>query len=359
MTNACSPDEVSTRQYQDGDDEEIVALLKASFPSWEKRRQAVDYWRWRYLRSPLSTNIAISTVGGRIAGVGHCIQLKIKLGEKIVTSCYDDDYATYSKYRKMGVYKAVTNLTDSLKTRIGADFCYWITTNPIVLTKAMIHQQVTFPTPFSDLVRIRDINRFLELVPVENPQTLKAEFSNSSAPIRKSDAERKIELRDLDSFNEDFDIFFGKIANGYDYIMMRNHQYMNWRFTQNPETEYKIKVAELDGEIIGYAVLEVEDYNHYLIGSIFDLITFQDRMDLVYSIFEELVKYFDSAGIECISVTTMRGHPYNKAAISLGFLNATYASGSHVMFWGYNDQFYESLNRLRPDRIYFSYSDFY
>ncbi len=184
MTHACGLDEVSTRQYQEGDDEEIVALLKASFPSWKKRKQAVDYWRWRYVRSPLKTHIAISTVKGRIAGVGHCMQLKIKLGEKIVISCYDDDYATYQKYRKIGVYKAVTNLTDSLKTGVGADFCYWITTNPIVLTKAMIHQQVTFPTPFSDLVRIRDVDRFLEKVPVENPQTLKVEFSNAPAPIR-------------------------------------------------------------------------------------------------------------------------------------------------------------------------------
>ncbi len=173
------------------------------------------------------------------------------------------------------------------------------------------------------------------------------------------DAERKIEFRDLDLFDEDFDRFFEKIVNGYDYIMMRSHQYMNWRFTQNPEAVYKIKAAELDGKIVGYVVLEFEDYNGYSIGSIFDLITFQDRYDLVYSIFEALVTFFDSTGIECISLTTMRGHSYHEAATSLGFINATYASGSHVRFWGYNDQFYKSLNRLKPDRIFFSYSDFY
>jgi hypothetical protein len=359
MTYASGADEVYTRQYQEGDDEEIVALLKTSFHYWEKRQQAVDYWRWRYLQSPNKTHIAISTVEDRIAGVGHCIQLKVKLGEKVVTASYDDDYATYPQYRKIGVYKAVTNLADSIKNDIGADFCYWITTNPIVLTKAMIHQQVTFSTPFSDLVRIRDVDRFLEKVPIENPQTLKTEFSNTPATIHIDDAERKIKLRDLDLFDEDFDRFYEKIVDGYDYIMMRNHQYMNWRFIQNPETTYKIKAAELDGEIVGYAVLEVEDYDGYSIGSIFDLFTFQDRYDLVKSIFKELVAYFDSTGVECISVTTMCGHPYNEAATSLGFLNATYAADSHVRFWGYNDQFYNSLKLLKPNRIYFSYSDFY
>jgi len=99
MSYACGLGEVSTRQYEDGDDEEIVALLKNSFPYWGERAHALEYWRWRYQRSPLKTHIVVSTVRGRIAGVGHCMQLKIKLGNKIKTSFYDDDYATYARAR--------------------------------------------------------------------------------------------------------------------------------------------------------------------------------------------------------------------------------------------------------------------
>jgi hypothetical protein len=134
---------------------------------------------------------------------------------------------------------------------------------------------------------------------------------------------------------------------------------MNWRFTQNPSVKYKIKAALSDNTVIGYVVLEIVNDDGYLVGSIFDLLTLRDHVDVVLTLFDEAVKYLDSINIDCISFTTMNSNFYQKIADSLGFINAPYASETHVMFWGYNEYFYDTINRLKPEKIYFSYSDYY
>jgi hypothetical protein len=356
-------DEVTTRQYQEGDDKEIVELLKSAFPSWAEMPKPLEYWRWKYRDSPLETHITVSTAGDKIVGVAHCIKMKVKLGSRVLVSYYDDDYATNPEYRKKGVYKAITNYADAIKKETKADFCYWITRNPIVLTKAMIHEQVTFPTPFSDLVRIRDIDSFIEKYQIENASLLKNSFLLNKHSINLNEnyltSSNDFTLVDVDTFDENFETFWDNISDDYDYILQRNRDYMNWRFKQNPNVKYGIKAALSDNKIIGYIILEIINDDGYLVGSIFDLLILRDRVDIVLILFNEAVKYLDSLNIDCISLTTMQGNFYQKIADSLGFINAPYASEVRVMFWGYNEYFYDTISGLKPEKIYFSYSDYY
>jgi len=43
----------------------------------------------------------------------------------------------------------------------------------------------------------------------------------------------------------------------------------------------------------------------------------------------------------------------------MGFIDAPYATESHVRFWGYNDYFYDTLEKLGSERVYFSYADYF
>ncbi len=355
--------EVTTRLYHEGDDEEIVELLKSAFSSWALQPKPLEVWRWKYKHSPLKTHVVVSTIDNEIVGVGHCIKMRVKLGERVLTSYYDDDYVTNPNYRKKGVYKTITNLTDKIKKDNQADFCYWITRNPIVLTKAMIHEQVTFPTPFSDLIRVTDIDQFIEKYSINDTSSLRANHQsnkvvkhlNNQSQTPRSD----FTLIDVKSFDEKFETFWNTIANDYDYFLIRNRDYMNWRLTQNPNVKYHVKAALSGDKLVGYVVLELDDNDGYLAGSIFELLSLPDYPDVVFPLFEETVHYFDSLGVDCISMTTIHGHSYQKIADSLGFINAPYASDVHVMFWGYNNYFYDRISSLRPEKTYFSYSDYY
>lgn len=361
MADACGSDEIITRRYETGDEEEIVALLTATFPFWSKMLDPMKYWRWKYQLSPLETHIVVSTVGGRIAGVGHCIKMNVKLGDRVLTSYFDDDYSTYPEYRKKGVYKAITNETDAIKKENNADFCYWITTNPVVLTKAQIHEQVGFPTPFSDLVRVRDIDQFIEKLPIEDARAFKTSYDSRQTPTSfPENAEYgSLQFIDVPSFDSRFNAFWNEASVDYDYIFLRSREYMNWRFPQNPRGNFTIKTAVCDGTVVGYVVLEIDDYEGYTVGSIYDLLPARGHAGAVQPMFNEVVRHLDTLGIECISLTTMRTNSYHRIASSLGFIDAPYASEAYVRFWGYNEYFYDTLMGLQPEKVYFSYSDYF
>ena len=353
-------DEVTTRLYQEGDDEEIVALLRSAFDLWAVLPNPLEVWKWKYRQSPLETNIIVSTVGEEVVGAGHCIKMNVKLGNRVLTSFYDDDYVTKPEYRKLGVYKAITNLTDEVKKDASADFCYWITSNPIILTKTMIHEQVTFPAPFSDLIRVKNIDQFIEKFSIEETSLLRASYLSKKEATKPIPSPRTdFSIIDVELFDERFESFWDKISDNYDYFLMRNNDYMNWRFNQNPNLKYKVKAAISNGKIIGCVVIEVFNDKGYLDSSIFDLLFHPNRIDVISPLFEEAIHYCDSLDVDCISLTTMQDNKYQKIAESLGFFIAPYASDVHVMFWGYNEYFYHNICSLRPEKTYFSYSDYY
>jgi GNAT superfamily N-acetyltransferase len=360
MVDGGGSEEVATHHYQPDDEDEIIALLTSSFPFWEKLADPKKYWRWKYVQNPQKTSIIVSTVGGRLAGVGHCIRMRVKLGDRFLTSYFDDDYATYPEHRKKGIYKAITNHIDAVKKEGGADFCYWITTNPIVLTKAQIHEQVGFPTPFSDLVKIRDVNEFIEKLPIEDAIAFRASYhSRETPPSVGSDESDDLKFVELFSFDERFDNFWSEAAGDYSYFFLRDRAYMNWRFAQNPRKNYKIKAAVSGDEVVGYVVLELDDYEGYNVGAIYDMLPARGHPDAVQPLFKEVIRHFDALGVNCISLTTMQGGPYHRVASSLGFIDAPYATESYVRFWGYNDYFYDTLEKLGPERVYFSYADYF
>jgi hypothetical protein len=357
--------EVITRLFQENDEEKIVELLRITFPKWAGRAQPLEYWKWKYLNNPQDVYIVVSTIGEKIVGVGHCIKMKVKIGNRVVISTYDDDYATNPVYRRMGVYKSITNYIDDIKKNIHADFCYWITSNPIVLSKVQIHQQVTFSKPYSHLVRIKNFDLHLKKYPVKNAIFKKIDFLINKtyykflSYLKKHDytTYRDIKLINVNIFDERFETFWDNIANDYDYIFQRNREYMNWRFIKDPTKDYKIVAAVSDNEIIGYVVLEIDDDNGYLGGYLIELLSLRNRNDVNLALIKEAVRYFDSLEINCINLA-IEGNSCQKLATFFGFINAPYFSETYIRFWGYTQYFYDNFVRLKNDMIYFSYADY-
>ena len=50
---------VSIRYYQPGDEENIIELLKNTFPKWANFDNPLELWRWKYIDTPLRTMIRL------------------------------------------------------------------------------------------------------------------------------------------------------------------------------------------------------------------------------------------------------------------------------------------------------------
>lgn len=61
--------------------------------------------------------------------------------------------------------------------------------------------------------------------------------------------------REIESFDARFDELWEKLAEAYRVAIVRNRDYLNWRYSHHPSRHYRILCAESDGELKGYIVL--------------------------------------------------------------------------------------------------------
>ena len=85
---------VSIRYYQPGDEENIIELLKNTFPKWANFDNPLELWRWKYIDTPLRTMIRLVVADDKIIGCSHSLIFNAKLGSEISSIFYGDDLAS-------------------------------------------------------------------------------------------------------------------------------------------------------------------------------------------------------------------------------------------------------------------------
>ena len=46
------------RLYNNGDEKNIIDLLRVIFPAWKAKN--IDHWMWKYINSPLESDIVVA-----------------------------------------------------------------------------------------------------------------------------------------------------------------------------------------------------------------------------------------------------------------------------------------------------------
>ena len=102
-----------------------------------------------------------------------------------------------------------------------------------------------------------------------------------------------IEVEDIGFFDEGADELWDKSKDYYDYAVVRDREYLNWRYCDPRGGRYFCKGAFEDGKLVGYAVLRInaieEDYS---VGFIVDLFTLPERLDVVAKLVDESIVFY-------------------------------------------------------------------
>ncbi len=162
---------VSIRSYQSGDDENIVKLLKQTFPKWEKFDDPLKLWRWKYIDTPLRTLITVAVADNKIVGCSHTLIYKAKLGSEIISLGYGDDLAVDTDFRGLGLWRKMHTRQYEIFTP--AKYSYSTTVNPIVVKSWIKRNRGILPFPVTRMVKTNDINLQLRTRPMKNELLVK------------------------------------------------------------------------------------------------------------------------------------------------------------------------------------------
>ena len=161
------------RQYQPGDEDDLVELLKIVFKGWpnfDLSCTSVDYWKWKFLGNPFSRKLivkAVSDINNKIIGCNHGIDLNVKIGDDLHYVNYSTDLAVHPDYRRMGIWTNMRRLRIKIRISEGAKLSIWTSGNPIVVSNIQNPNYIEL----SDVIRyykIRKLDLHFKRTPSDN-----------------------------------------------------------------------------------------------------------------------------------------------------------------------------------------------
>ena len=130
-----------------------------------------------------------------------------------------------------------------------------------------------------------------------------------------------LKIRQVKRFDERHDEFWKEASKGYDIIVERNSEYLNWRYINvPPDIEYTIFAAEKRNQIKGYIVLRCMHEGALAVGSIVDILTLPNQGQVARALISKSLEFFEARNVDLVTCKMLKSHPYYKILRDRGFL---------------------------------------
>ena len=127
--------------------------------------------------------------------------------------------------------------------------------------------------------------------------------------------------------DERFDDLHERAAGQFDFILQRDHAYLNGRYLDRRGGTFSILAAEAGEELLGYAAVTVVHGR----GHIADLLVLPGREDVTRSLIEASLEHCAGLGSSAVECTMMLHHPYSSVLRDAGFVRL--AARSENAIW--------------------------
>lgn len=127
-----------------------------------------------------------------------------------------------------------------------------------------------------------------------------------------------IELTTLTSFDDSANKFWEKAAAAFDFIQIRDADYLNWRFCDARGGAYVVRAATDDGKLLGYAAMRI-DGQQAILG---DLLALPGRTDIVRALLADATDLARSHGVPIMRAWLPHSHPYRAVLKKSGFVSS-------------------------------------
>jgi len=356
---------ITIRKYLEGDENEIIDLLEYVFDGWppvDLPCSKLEHWKWKYEERSIKGLIAaVALDEDKIIGCLHSPSVNIKVRENVFFCEPGGDLAVHPDYRGRGIWRSMVNTWTQDKWTpniIG----YNISSTPVVVKRVKARKSLMFPSPVRNYIRIRDIDEFFKVRDIPNSMVKKMGYLglSSLAQIRNL-GKRKIyenfSINTITEFDDRINDLWKQVKVGYDLIVERKKEYLNWRYCDPRGGLYTVRLVEEENEILGYSVLRINRYNpDYPEGIIVDLIVENNDEDVAASLFYDACRFFDNNDVNAARYLAPRDHFISKIIGRFGFLDS---QREQVVWFGDNGdpKILETIKNSSKDKVMFQYGD--
>ena len=216
-------------------------------------------WKWQYEDLPTSkSHIFIAKKDSEIIGYYHIPTYEIKINNESFKIGHIQSVAILNAYRGKGIFKELADFANK-EVDNHLDIIYTFPNKKSIHTFTE-YNQFKLIAPLPVYLLPLDISQLLASR-YKIPKILESMFSifNLAFQILKkklNQDEKLIELFEIDQQVEDFFIEFG---NKSTFRLLRNKQYLKWRYLDSPKGEHKIVCLKHKNLIKAITVIKKEE----------------------------------------------------------------------------------------------------
>jgi len=310
------------RKFRDEDKEQMIALFEEVWTkelAWKLR----EMWEWKYKKNPHDppdgNKTCILERDGRIIGMLGWLSGLVKLKGQTLPVIWAIDFAVHPDFRGGGF-----RLLIWARKEYSSDvqFGIVIAGRPYEFYKKM---QYLLVFPFSIFKNIMNPKSFFQKKSSNKAFVLLIsilfKFVSGFLSLFKIHLKDKdISMSKISGFDDRFDELWKEASEDYTICMVRDKNFLNWRFFERPDREYTIFAAEKRGKILGYIVLhhKTEDNKRY--GSIIDVFTKKNDKKTLQCLITRALDHFKSERVDIASCAIPPGcRFYRNVLIKNGF----------------------------------------
>jgi GNAT superfamily N-acetyltransferase len=289
--------------------QELLDLFQASFG----HKMSAQLWDWKYIQNPLAPTdpeVIVALDSARIVGARPFQPVQLWLGNEKVRAVQAPDLMVHPDYQRKGINTRMIQFYVSYLKENGYSLIYGFP-NAKSLTGAL-RQGYKIVATEETLFQLMNPQKLISYklgnkVLGTALGFLHNRFLNIKAPtIFQPRASFHTQL--FDQFNNELK-GIDTLRDTTKIDLVRDENFLKWRFDQHPEQSYKYFIAKKDGELWGYIVFSVQEQRSGLVnGLIADYLIKDDDIDCFSLLVNECLNELEKTKCDIISVWTFT-HP--------------------------------------------------
>jgi len=317
--------DLDIRQAGISDYDSILRFLKKAYNQRSKYKFP-ERWNWEYVENyyweKKNLPIWIAIHNKEIIGQTCAMYVPLKIGKKIYNAAWSVDTIVIPQFRGIGIGKRLQqasaknheifmSLRSSAKNRkIKASFgtitliCVplfrrWIKVNRLSFFDA-VEERLTKSSFFSErwfkYYQSASINKVLVFL-INAILILKNQMN------RKLKIDPSIQISEVEHFSSSIDQYWNSIKSYFDFMVVRDQKYLNWRYVSQPHMNYRKFIATREKKICGYIVLRRTQKPESNVGIIAEIVSGPRDKETLKKLVKFAIDFF-SSDVEAVKCAT-------------------------------------------------------
>lgn len=280
--------------YRASDRTELFDFLREVYPPDDSAR-LIAQWVWRYEQCPFvlpdDLDVMVLRIGNRMVGLSAAFRLRMWMGGIECAGEGRGAFIVHPDYRGRNLWLNVKVQHAFAPVQFG-----WSRLPPSVTGRLKRPSD-----PVRPLVRILNPGPLLEYFS-HSPllasigTAVSTTFRVTSSPLRRA----RGDVVRLKAFDYRADRLWERARRPDRAMIIRDHQYLNWRYSQRPDATYSMYGVERGLELAGFLVARTTTYRGTRWGYLIDFLTPENERGVLSSLVDAALDEFRRSGVAAV-----------------------------------------------------------